>query len=118
LAAYLSKFAAELFAESQRRAIEKIKDGVSVAQVDLAARGYLKTKKLDKFFSHSLGHGVGLDIHEAPRLSQKSSEILREGMVVTVEPGVYLPNQFGIRIEDMVLVTKKGCEILSGDINQ
>jgi Xaa-Pro aminopeptidase len=62
-----------------------------------------------------LGHGVGLEIHENPRISVKSPSLLELGMVVTVEPGVYLPGQFGIRVEDMVLVTKEGCEVLSGN---
>ena len=70
-----------------------------------------------KYFGHALGHGVGLEIHEGPRLSQKDSSILQEGMVVTVEPAVYIPNQFGIRLEEMVLVTKKGGEVLSGHID-
>jgi Xaa-Pro aminopeptidase len=103
--------------ESQLQAIRQIRPGVRVADVDRAARNYLAKHKLDKYFGHSLGHGVGLEIHESPRLSQKSSAILREGMVVTVEPGVYLPYQFGVRIEDMVRVTKNNCEVLSGNID-
>jgi Xaa-Pro aminopeptidase len=100
-------------AEAQRRSIEMIKPGVPTAAVDRAAREYLKTKKLNQYFSHSLGHGVGLEIHEAPRLSEKDPTILKPGMVVTVEPGVYIPGVGGIRIEDMVLVTEKGNEVLS-----
>ncbi len=103
--------------ESQRRAILRIKAGVAVAEVDKEARHYLAKQRLAKYFGHALGHGVGLEVHESPRLSQKSSAILKEGMVVTVEPAVYVPEQFGIRIEDMVLVTKNGCEILSDDID-
>ena len=70
-----------------------------------------------KFFGHSLGHGVGLEIHENPRLSQHSSAILKENTIVTVEPAVYLPNRFGIRIEDMIKVNKTGCEVLSANID-
>lgn len=99
--------------EAQRLAIEKIKANVPAHDVDFQARNHLKKKKLGQYFGHSLGHGVGLEIHESPSLSQMSSAILKEGMVITVEPAVYLPNRFGIRIEDMVLVTKNGCEVIS-----
>ncbi len=99
--------------QAQEAAIAHIRPGVPVADIDLIARKSLKKNKLERFFSHSTGHGVGLDIHEPPRLSRKSSEILQAGMVVTVEPGVYIPGKFGIRIEDMVYVTQEGCEILS-----
>lgn len=104
-------------ARAQRAAIDIIKPGVAVASIDEQARKSLSKNKLDRYFTHALGHGVGLDIHEAPRLSQKDPAILKEGMVITVEPAVYIPGQFGIRIEDMVYLTKKGCEVLSDDIN-
>lgn len=100
-------------AEAQQEAIDQIRCGVPVADIDGAARKSLKRNKLEKFFTHALGHGVGIEIHEAPRLSLKSTEILRAGMVVTVEPGVYVTGKFGIRIEDMVLVKDRGCEVLS-----
>jgi Xaa-Pro aminopeptidase len=103
--------------EAQKRAIRKIQAGVSIAKVDFEARNYLESHKLAKYFGHALGHGVGLEIHEDPRLAQNNSAVLREGAVITVEPAVYMPNKFGIRIEDMVLVTKKGCQILSDNIN-
>ncbi len=102
---------------AQRLAIEAIGPGIPVAEVDRIARNYLEKHKLAKYFGHSLGHGVGLEIHESPRLSQQSSAILKEGMIITVEPGVYIPNKFGVRLEEMVLVTKKGCEVLSDHIN-
>ena len=98
---------------AQQKAIQKIRADVKAKEVDHQARNYLKEKRLAKFFGHSLGHGVGLEIHENPRLSQTSTAILKEGMVVTVEPAVYIPHQFGIRIEDMILVKKKDCEVLS-----
>jgi len=100
---------------AQKEAIALIKPGVAVAEVDSKARNVLRKFGLAKYFGHSLGHGVGLDIHENPRLSCKSTSILEPGMVVTVEPAVYIPHQFGIRVEDMVLVTQNGCEVLSGD---
>ena len=102
---------------AQREAISLIKPGINCSQVDLQARKVLRKFGLAKYFGHSLGHGVGLDIHESPRLSSQSTAILEAGMIVTVEPGVYIPNQFGIRVEDMVLVTKEGCEVLSGYYN-
>jgi Xaa-Pro aminopeptidase len=104
-------------AEAQRRAMAKIKAGASIVEVDRAARNYLAKKKLAKYFGHALGHGVGLEIHENPRLAATSPSLLKEGMVITVEPAVYLPDRFGIRIEDMALVTDQGCEILSDDIH-
>ena len=102
---------------AQREAISLIRPGINSATVDLQARKVLRKFGLAKYFGHSLGHGVGLDIHEGPRLSSQSTSVLEAGMVVTVEPGVYVPNQFGMRIEDMVLVTKEGCEVLSGYYN-
>jgi Xaa-Pro aminopeptidase len=98
---------------AQRKAIAKIRPHVAAAEVDQEARNHFKENKLEKFFSHSLGHGVGLQVHEWPQISQKSSAILTEGMVFTVEPAIYIPDKFGIRIEDMVLVTHDGCEVLS-----
>ena len=103
--------------EAQHKAIEKIKAGISAAELDRIARNSFKKHKLDKFFGHALGHGIGLEVHESPRLSQNNPTLLREGMIVTVEPAVYIPNKFGIRIEDMVLVKKENCEVLSGNIN-
>src|SRR5262249_32896397 len=100
---------------AQKEAISMIKPGVPVAEVDLKARNTLRRFGLAKYFGHSLGHGVGLDIHENPRLSCKSASVLEPGMVVTVEPAVYIPSKFGIRVEDMVLVTENSCEVLSGN---
>lgn len=99
--------------ESQQAAVDAVRPGVSVGEVDAAARNVLKKAKLDKYFTHSTGHGVGLEIHEIPRVASGQSEILRPGMVITIEPGVYFPGKWGVRIEDMVAVTECGCEVLT-----
>ena len=103
---------------AQKCAIKKIKPGVATSQIDAAARQYLTRKGLGSFFGHSLGHGVGLEVHEEPSVSSKNSQKLLPGMVFTVEPAFYLPKKFGIRTEDMVLVTRKGVEILSYDLDK
>ena len=99
--------------EAQQAAVEAIKPGRSVGDVDYAARKVLQKNTLARYFTHSTGHGVGLEIHEAPRLAAGQREILKPGMVVTVEPGAYIPHKWGVRIEDMVVVTEAGCEVLT-----
>jgi Xaa-Pro aminopeptidase len=103
---------------SQARALAQIKPGVAISRIDKAARQYIADKGYGKYFMHSLGHGVGLEVHEAPSISAKPDQELRPGMIFTVEPGIYLPGRFGIRIEDMVLVTGKGHEVISGSLNK
>ncbi len=98
---------------AQERGIAAIRPGVKAHLVDAEARSVIEEAGHGRFFDHGLGHGIGMDIHEAPRLRQGSSVTLEPGMVVTVEPGVYLPGWGGVRIENDVLVTPEGCEVLS-----
>ena len=98
--------------EAQRLAIDEIRNGTEAAFADRTARRAIEEAGYGDHFSHGLGHGVGLDIHEAPRLRKTSTETLRASDVVTVEPGIYLPGRFGIRIEDCVLVADDGCDVL------
>ncbi len=90
--------------EAQKRAFSIIKEGVEAGLVDKAARDYLKDKGMDSYFGHGLGHGVGLEVHEAPRAAIDDKTVLKAGMVVTIEPGVYIPGWGGVRIEDMVVI--------------
>lgn len=102
--------------EAQEAAVAAVAPGVTAGEVDEAARSVLRRVKLDQYFSHSTGHGVGLEIHEGPRLAAKQTQALEQGMVITIEPGVYMPGRFGVRIEDMVLVTASGGEILTPSV--
>ncbi len=101
--------------DAQVAAIAAVKPGATAGEVDEAARGVLRKAGLHKFFTHSTGHGVGLEIHEGPRLAAKQTQVLEPGMVITIEPGAYLPGEFGIRIEDMVLVTETGGDVLTAE---
>jgi Xaa-Pro aminopeptidase len=103
----------EAVREAQAAAVRAVRPGAKVGDVDAAARKVLDERGLGANFTHSTGHGVGLEIHEAPRVATGQKEVLKPGMVITVEPGVYFPGKWGIRIEDMVAVTATGCEVLT-----
>ncbi|MCK8817496.1 aminopeptidase P family protein [Natroniella sulfidigena] len=99
--------------EAQQESLKGIKPGVKASAVDQIAREIITEAGYGDYFGHGLGHSVGLEIHEEPRFSPKDDTILEAGMVITVEPGIYLPDWGGVRIEDIVVVTEDGCQILN-----
>lgn len=103
----------EAVLEAEQAAMEAVRPGVTCNDLDAVARDVLKRRRLASRFTHGLGHGVGIEIHESPRLNARTTEPLRAGMAITIEPGVYLPGVGGVRIEDLALVTRKGAKVLS-----
>lgn len=103
----------ELVRRAQQAGLDAVRPGIGGRDADAVSRGLIEAAGFGERFGHGLGHGVGLEIHEAPRLSKTSDATLAAGNVVTVEPGVYLPGELGVRIEDLVLVTADGCERLN-----
>ncbi|MGB9804014.1 M24 family metallopeptidase [Desulfofundulus sp.] len=103
----------DLVLAAQRAALAAVRAGVKACEVDRAAREVIASAGYGENFGHSTGHGVGLAVHEEPSVSQKSEVVLQPGMVITVEPGIYLPGWGGVRIEDMVVVEEQGCRILT-----
>lgn len=100
--------------EAQRAALAACRAGVGSSDLDAVARGVITEAGLGDRFGHGLGHGVGLDVHERPWVRQEGGEVLQTGMVVTIEPGIYLEGVGGVRIEDLVVITDDGCEVLTG----
>ncbi len=106
----------EMLLQAQQKTVAMVKPGVSVRELDLAARTLLG--KEEKYFTHSLGHGVGVEIHEDPPVSSRCKTVLQEGMVITIEPGIYKEGLGGVRIEDTLIVTKSGCEVITKSTKQ
>jgi len=98
---------------AQKKAIERVRPGIKANYIDNISRQYISKKGLARYFIHGLGHGIGLEVHEGPSISKNSNITLKENMVITVEPGIYMTGWGGIRIEDVVLVTKNGCKVLT-----
>ena len=104
----------QIVLEAHLKAMDTVRDGVVAWEVDKAARDIITANGYGEYFGHGTGHGLGLYIHEDPRLSQKDQTVLRKGMTVTIEPGIYLPGWGGVRIEDTVVVEDHGCAVLTG----
>lgn len=100
---------------AQKKAIESAKEGIKSNELDRIARSVIEEKGYGKYFSHGLGHGVGLCVHEDPRISKTDNTILKSNMVVTIEPGIYLPDKGGVRIEDMIIIQKNKSEVITDE---
>jgi Xaa-Pro aminopeptidase len=103
----------EIVKQAHDRAIAAVRPGMNCRELDAVARDYIRDRGYGDCFGHGLGHGVGLNIHEKPVISPRSETVIQEGMVFTIEPGIYIPGFGGVRIEDTVVVTADGCRVLT-----
>jgi Xaa-Pro aminopeptidase len=103
----------QIVKDAHDRAIESVRPGIPICEVDQAARDYIRDQGYGDYFGHGTGHGIGLAVHEDPVVNSENKDLLREGMVFTIEPGIYIPDWGGVRIEDMVRVTSNGAEVLT-----
>ena len=103
----------EIVLDAQKKAIDAAGSNRKATDVDAGARNHIKHKGYEEYFGHGTGHGVGLAVHEKPSISWRSKDVIKKNMVFTIEPGIYLPRFGGVRIEDMVMVTKTGAELLT-----
>ncbi len=103
----------QIVKDAHDKAIEKVQPGIPIQELDAAARDYIRDCGYDEYFGHGTGHGIGLAVHEEPVINKENGDLLQEGMVFTIEPGIYIPEWGGIRIEDMVRVSSNGAEVLT-----
>lgn len=103
----------EIVKEANRRGIEKVKPGVRFCDIDAAARDYITEKGYGKYFTHRLGHSIGIEVHDFGDVSSVNADIVQVGQIFSIEPGIYLPGDVGVRIEDLVIVTEDGCEVIN-----
>ena len=113
---YASEHSKEVYnvvLEANKRGIEKVKAGVRFCDIDEAARDYITKKGYGKYFTHRLGHSIGIDVHDFGDVSSANTDIVQPGQIFSIEPGIYIPGEVGVRIEDLVIATEDGCEVLN-----